>query len=175
MMSIKKTECPLLQKGVKRTRKTVTLETKMLVIRKMEAGEKCANVCSSLGLLPATVSTIMAGAEKIKQSAQKTTKLRASNVSYTRNFNIEKLEQLLIIWVDDLNKKRIPVTQSAIAAKAGRLLDELQQKEGGNETFAASKGWSARFKHRSQIHCIKISGGAASADIEATRAFIAEF
>ena len=88
MMSIKKTDCPLLQKGVKRARKTVTLETKMLVIRKIEAGKKCANVCSSLGLALTTVSTIMANAGKIKQSPQKTTKLSASNVSYTINFNI---------------------------------------------------------------------------------------
>jgi len=53
-------------------------------------------------MTPATVSTIMADAEKIKQSAQKTTKLRASNVSCTRNFNIEKMEQLLTLWVVDL-------------------------------------------------------------------------
>jgi len=38
----------------------------MLVIRKMEAGRKRGNVCSSLGLAPATVSTIMGNAEKIK-------------------------------------------------------------------------------------------------------------
>ena len=74
---------------MKKTRNTVTLETKILVFRKMEAGEKCANVCSSFGLSPATVSTVMANAGKIKQSAQKTTKLRASNVSYARNFNIK--------------------------------------------------------------------------------------
>ena len=104
MTSIKKTKYPLLKKGTKRTRKTVTLETKILVIRKLEAGEKRANVCSSLGLAPATVSTVMANAEKIKQSAQKTTKLRASNVSYTRNFNI-KMEKLLNLWVDDLKQK----------------------------------------------------------------------
>ena len=107
--------------------------------------------------------------------AQKTTKLPASNVSYTRNFNIEKMEQLLTLWVDDLNQKRIPLTQRAIAAKARSLFDEIQQKEGGNETFAASKGWFVRFKQRSQIHCIKISGEAASADIEATCTFTAEF
>ena len=81
MMSIKKTDCPLLQKGVKRTRNTVTSETKMLVIRKMEAGEERANVCSSLSLASATVSTVMVNAEKKKPLAQKTTKLRASNVS----------------------------------------------------------------------------------------------
>ena len=44
MRSIKKTDCPLLQKGVKRTRKIVSLETKMLVIRKIEAGKKRANL-----------------------------------------------------------------------------------------------------------------------------------
>ena len=44
MTSIKKTDCTLLQKGVKRTRKTLTLQTKMLVIRKMEAGEKRGNL-----------------------------------------------------------------------------------------------------------------------------------
>ena len=69
MMSIKKTDCPLLQKGVKRTKKSVTVKTKKLVIIKMEAGEKRANVCSSHGLAPATISTIMGNAEKIKQSA----------------------------------------------------------------------------------------------------------
>ena len=64
----------------------------------MEAGEKRADVCSSLGLAPAAVSTIMAKAEKLKQSAQKTKRkkknARASNVNYTRNFNIGKMEQL---------------------------------------------------------------------------------
>ena len=89
-----KTDYPVLQNGVKRTRKTVTLGIKMLVIKKMKAGKKRANICSSFGLAPATVSKIMAYAEKIKQSAQKIKKLRASNVRYTRNFKIEKMEQL---------------------------------------------------------------------------------
>ena len=93
MTTIKKADFPVLQKGVKIKRNAVTLETKVLVFRKMEAGEKRANVCSSLGLAPAAVRTVMANAEKIKQPAQKTTKLRAPNVSYTRNFNIEKMEQ----------------------------------------------------------------------------------
>jgi hypothetical protein len=75
----------------------------MLMIRKMDAGKKRANSCSSFGLTPATVLTIKANAKKIKPSAHKTTKLCASNVSYTRNFNTEKMEQLLTLWVDDLN------------------------------------------------------------------------
>ena len=61
--SIKNADCPLLQKGVIRTWKTVTLETKMLVIRKMEAGEKHVNVCSSLGLAPAAVTFFLVSSE----------------------------------------------------------------------------------------------------------------
>jgi len=41
----------------------------------MEAGEKHANICSSLGFAQPTVSTIMANAEKIKRSAQKNYKI----------------------------------------------------------------------------------------------------
>jgi len=174
MMSVKKTDCPLLQIGVKRTWKTVTLETKMLVNRKMEAGEKCANVCRSLGLAAATVSTILANDEKIKHSTQKTQKLRPSNVSYTRNFHIEKMRQLPTLWVDDLNQKK---NSSHSACYCCKGLDSFWR----NSTKRRWKRdiqckWFARFKQRSQIHCIKISGEAASAaDIEATRAFTAEF
>jgi len=41
------------------------------VIRKTESGEKRGNICSSLSLTPATVSTIMANVGKINQLAQK--------------------------------------------------------------------------------------------------------
>ena len=54
------------------------------------------------------------------------------------------------------------------------LFDEIQQNDCVKETFTAGKGWFASFKQRSQIRCIKISGEAASADIEATRAFTTE-
>ena len=55
-------------KQVRKERGRLPLETKMLVIRKMEAGKKRAIVGSSLGLAPTTVSTTMAYAEKIKHS-----------------------------------------------------------------------------------------------------------
>ena len=59
MTSTRKTGFPLLQKGVKRTRRTVPLETKILVFRKMEAGEKRANDCS----YPATVTFFLKSSE----------------------------------------------------------------------------------------------------------------
>jgi len=89
----------------------------------MEAGEK-HNVCSCLDLASAIVSTIMANTEKMQHSAQKTTKLHKSNVSYTRNFSIEKMEQLLTVWVDDLNQKKNSSHSVCYCCKARSLFDE---------------------------------------------------
>lgn len=146
------------QSVAKRARKSISLDTKMSVIRRMEAGETRPTVCHALNLAPATVSTIMANAKKIKESVQKTTKFCATYVSYSRSSTMEKMEHLLSLWMYDLNQQQIPLTQSCIASKAKTLFGEIQQKEGGNETFAASKGWFARFKKRSQIYNVKITG-----------------
>jgi len=59
--SIKKTDCPLLQKELKRTRKTVTLEAKMLGYCINNYGERWKN----------------------KTIGTETTKLRPSNISCT--------------------------------------------------------------------------------------------
>jgi hypothetical protein len=140
MLSIKKTAYPLLQKGVNRTRKNATSETKMLVIGKMEAGEKCANVYSSLGLALVTVSTVMANTEKIKQLAQKTTKLPKSNVSYTRNFNVENMELLLTLCVDDLNQKRIPFNMLFLK-RLGLFLMKFNEKKVETRHSVRAKRW----------------------------------
>ena len=71
----------------------------------------------------------MAIAEIIQQSAQKTTKLRTSNKSYTGNFNMEKNKFKIVNTMGlDLNPKIIPLTQRAIVAKAKSLFDEIRQK-----------------------------------------------
>ena len=101
----------------------------MSVIRKMESGEKRSNICSSFGWALATVSTIMGNTEKIKHSAQKTTKSRASNVSYTRNFNTEKMEQLLTLWVDNLNKKEFLSLNMLLLQWLGVFLMKINKEE----------------------------------------------
>jgi len=75
MTSITNTECPVLQTRVKMTRKAVTLDTKMLVIRKTEGGEKRANLvlqreygsnCDNMDILIEEINEIteVAGVDK---------------------------------------------------------------------------------------------------------------
>jgi RecA-family ATPase len=69
----------------------------------MEAGEKRANVCSSLGLAPATVLTITANAKKMRKTIG-TANYKTAPIKYKiiRNFNVEKMEQLPAVLVVEL-------------------------------------------------------------------------
>jgi hypothetical protein len=110
---------------VKRTSKTVTLENKTLVIRKMEVGKIGAIVCHSLSSAQATVSTVVVNAEKIKQSAPKITKLHMSNVSYNRK---EKMEQLHYRLMTEI-KKEIFSLSVLLLQKFGVFLMKFNKKK----------------------------------------------
>ncbi|XP_018430489.1 PREDICTED: tigger transposable element-derived protein 1-like [Nanorana parkeri] len=159
----------------KKERRSITLEKKMEVVRRMEDGETRSNVCRIMKLPPSTVSTIIRNADKIKASIQHATPVSAAQTRYSRSKLLEKMEKLLSLWVHDLNKKNIPTTQAVITEKAKSIFEDLKKKEGGDETFLASKGWFMRFKSRTKCPSVKVTGEAASADAEAAAAFPAEF
>ena len=70
----------------------------------MEDGQTHSNVCRSMKLRPSAVSTIMKTADKIEQSMQHAMTVSAIQVSYGRSILLEKMEKLLSLWADDLNK-----------------------------------------------------------------------
>jgi len=159
----------------KKARQSISLETKMEVIRRMEDGQTRPNVCRCLSLPPSTVTTIMTNSVKIKHSVQQSTGVSVKHVSYSRGMIFEKMEKLLALWVDDANKKNIPLTQAAITEKAKSIFCHLKQTHGGEQIFSGSKGWFMRFKTRSNCHSVKFCGEAASADLVAAAEFPKEF
>ncbi|XP_053572819.1 tigger transposable element-derived protein 1-like [Bombina bombina] len=159
----------------KKERRSITLQKKMEVIRRMEGGETRANVCRNMKLPPSTVTTIIKNADKIKESVKHSTPVSAAQTRYTRCKLLEKMEKLLSLWVDDLNTKNIPMTQAVITDKAKSIFEELKKKEGGDENFLGSKGWFMRFKSRNKFRSVKLTGEATSADAEAAAAFPAKF
>jgi hypothetical protein len=120
----------------------------------MENGKKRVNVCSSLGLASATVSTFMVHAEKIKPSAQKFMNLPSSNVRYTRNFNIEKIEPLLILWVDDLNQKEFLSLSVILLQKTGSFWTKFNKKRSWKQDFHSQQKMvcNVQAKHANSLH-----------------------
>lgn len=177
-MSGKRTGTTVHATGAKKIRKAITLEVKLDVLRRLEAGEKNNEIVKALGLAASTVCTIKNNQDKIKSSVQRVTSLTAKNISKQRSVVMEDMERMLSVWIDHQSQRNIAISTTIIQQKAKSLHQYLIMKNGEgsqSEQFLASKGWFDRFKKRHSLHNIKMSGEAASADVEAAKNYPAEF
>ncbi|XP_060616289.2 zinc finger protein 436-like [Anolis sagrei] len=154
--------------GMLKKRRSISLATKMEIIRRVEAGERKSRVAQSLGLAQSTLKTILNQSDKIKSSVQNCSAVTVGILTRTRHSVIEKMERLLSIWVEEMRQHRVPVSQLAIQHKALSLFHQLKaQGHGGTtETFVASRGWFHKFKKRARIHSVRFIGEGPSADIQ---------
>ncbi|XP_038662858.1 F-box/LRR-repeat protein 8 isoform X2 [Scyliorhinus canicula] len=155
--------------AAKKTRKTITLEIKLEVLKRFEAGERAVAIGRALGLPPTTVRTIRGNTAKIKQSAQSVAPFSAGRISRTRSSIMENMERLLEVWIKDQNQRNVPLSLVVIQTKAKSFFNDLQNEQGGSsqlESFSASRGWFERFKKRSCLHNIKVTSEAAIAAVD---------
>ena len=78
----------------------------------------------------------------------------------------------LSIWIDDKIERNMPLSQAIIMEKAIRIFNHIQAEASDiSETFVACRGWFNRFKHRNNLHKIKVTGEAESGDTKAATEF----
>lgn len=77
-------------KNKKRSRKSVTLETKLEVLRHTEAGEKIVQICKATGLAKSIIQTIRNRKEEIKTHSLSAASLSASKLTCQRSSIMEK-------------------------------------------------------------------------------------
>ena len=156
----------------KATRKSISLETKMQVIRRLDSGEHQSQINAALNLATSTIRTILKNKEKILSSATATTSSSATRITRSRNNIIEEMEKRLSICIDNEIERNMPLSQSIIMEKARRIFNYIQAEASDiSETFVASLGWFNRFKHQSNLCNIKITREAASGDTKAAAEF----
>lgn len=84
---------------------------------------------------------------------------------------IEEMEKHLAIWMEDCFQKCKPQSLMMIQEKALSLFKDIKADSDEDVTFNASHGWLSRFKVRNNLHNVKVTGEAASADIKAAKEF----
>lgn len=159
-----------------RKRKILTLEVKLAIVKAIENGEKLSVLARRHNINESSIRRIKLNAEKIKSSVACSTPLSSKTTKKIRNSVIEKTEKLLSLWIEDQNQKRMAISSGIIRSKALSIFDHLKKEEqsssnSGDLQFSASKGWFERFKRRQNLHNIKLTGEAASADTVAASAF----
>lgn len=158
----------------KKQRKSLSLEMKIKILKKMENRGKASEVGRQFGLSESTVRTIVKNRDKIMRSSEYGTPASAKKITRTRPAILEKMEHMLGVWIEDMNKKDAPMSQDIICAKAISLYGNLKQQEGESSSapsFVASNGWFEKLKRRLNLHNIRITGEAASADTAAASEF----
>ncbi|KAM4045527.1 tigger transposable element-derived protein 1-like [Anomaloglossus baeobatrachus] len=152
-------------------RKAITMEVKVDIIRRSDKGETPTEIGRSLGLNRSTVATIIKDKDRILEHVKGSAPMKATVITKQRSGLIIDMERLLVLWLEDQNQRRIPVSLMVIQEMARQLFETLKRQKGEGSEFVASRGWFKRFKDRANFHNIKVQGEAASADEKAATEF----
>ncbi|XP_059839905.1 tigger transposable element-derived protein 1-like [Hypanus sabinus] len=169
--------CPKVLEKPKRARKGVTLSVKLDIIKRLDRGERNKDIVRALNLPASTIRTIYTQRERILKAAD-VGSASSKVVSFSRHPVMDKMESLLLEWIDGCRKCGVPLSYLTLKEKSVSLFNKLKQKalDDGDESvakveFKGSHGWFDRFLRRGQLHSLKVTGESASADTEAAEKF----
>lgn len=135
----------------------MTIAEKLQILKLIEKGETIASIARKFKVNESTIRSIRDNKEKIKNSSANLGQ-HAKFVKIIRGNHIEKTEEMLMLWMQDLIHKKIPVSTLAIRNQATTFHAHLNEKYGKDEIFRASKGWFENFKTRYSLHSLKFTG-----------------
>ncbi|XP_064090764.1 tigger transposable element-derived protein 1-like [Macrobrachium nipponense] len=173
-MSAKRKLCLSTPQHAKKERKAIDLDTKMTVIKQFEEGKKVNVIARDMKLSHSTVSTILKDKERIRDAVKGSAPMRSTVITIQRTGPIHEMEKLLHVWMEDQIQKRTPLSLFTVQMKARSLFQTLKERAGVEykQEFLASVGWFKRFKKRFQLHSVRVTGEAASADEEGASKFV---
>lgn len=146
----------------KRKRKVLTLHEKMTILKQIEQGRKYASLAREYNLNESSIRTIKKCESKIQASVRLLSNPKTVKSTHItrRDCIMEQMEHLLNIWIDDQEKKNVPLTSTMIRNEALSIYERLksQRPECDNveSSFCASKGWFYKFKKRAKLHCLAL-------------------
>jgi hypothetical protein len=137
----------------------IDLETKLKLIKDYEGGKSVMVIARQSGMSHSTIATILKNKNKVTEALKGSASLKATRLTKIREGPISDMEKLLITWIEEQTRERVPLTTMMITAKAKSLFAMLKEKAGPNYNveFAASSGWFKRFKNRYSLHNVKVS------------------
>lgn len=134
-------------------RKAFSIEDKIRIIKRIEAGTNQAEVCKDLSLAKSTVSTIWKNRHAIVSAHEK----NMDSSKKLRKAEKENVEEALLKWFTIQRDRNLTVTGAMLQAKANEFAEKFEEK-----AFVCSNGWLDRFKKRNCISCGKVVGEEAS-------------
>jgi len=102
---------------MKRPRTSLTLEAKLDIAERLERGQTAASLGRLCYVNESSICTIRKSAEKIRSSIAHSCSPAAKKSLRVRNPLLEKMEMILLTWMEDQKGKKMTVNTTAIRAK----------------------------------------------------------
>ncbi|CAM4542622.1 unnamed protein product [Caretta caretta] len=160
----------------KKQRSISTLEEKLAVLDLLRDGMTVSNVACKYGHNESSIPAIKIREREIHQAVASSAPITAKVTTQVRDKTLVKTEKALNLWLEDMNRKRIPIDGNTLREKALSLyaLFKPPAEEGqpsDEKEFKASHGWLNSFRNRFNLKNVQTSGEAASANEEAAKAY----
>lgn len=127
------------------------LEQKVSVLERLDEGETITEIAEDLGVHESTIRSIKKTRLKIMNVYKASMSSIGASSSSSRKSSInEKIEKRLLNWINDLKRRKIPMSGAMIQKKALMIQMNISQEEGSSssQTFMPTKDWLNRFKKR---------------------------
>ncbi|XP_065756244.1 tigger transposable element-derived protein 1-like [Phocoena phocoena] len=153
---------------------TIMVETKVKIIERVEQGKKTVDVACFYNMNHSTIGTILKNKDKIMEHVKSAVPMMLTIILMKCIKVMEEMEKLFRVWMQDQHQHRVSLSLMLIQEKAKRIYEDLKNKhseESEGTSFNASHGWFHWFKARANLHNVKVSGEAVSADMVAAQEF----
>lgn len=121
------------QTAVHRKRKAITFKMKLDIIQRHEKGEAPSHIGSVFGHSRSTVGTIIKDKQRILEHVTASAPLQSTLHTKKRSDLIEKMESMLVRWLEDQGSRHIPV--SLIRDKALSFYEQLKSSENASDVL----------------------------------------
>lgn len=135
------------------------LEQKVSVLERLDEGETITEIAEDLGVHESTIRSIKKTRLKIMNVYKASMSSIGASSSSSRKSSInEKIEKRLLNWINDLKRRKIPMSGAMIQKKALMIQMNISQEEGSSssQTFMPTKDWLNRFKKRHNMEKVSI-------------------
>lgn len=147
----------------------VSMEDKLLALKRLDKGESVKKIAVELGVGKSTIGDWKKNRTNIEQWCSKQASGSGMKVRKTmKKSDHPAVEEALFLWHEHLRGKGLPVTGPLLHEKALKFKLEI---EGESGEFTASDGWIDRWKKRYGVRQVTISGESLSANKEAVPRF----
>ena len=139
----------------------MTLSEKIVVLDKLRSGMSYAACAREYGLNESSVRTIKKCEKDIRHAVTHCAPVSAKVAHHIRNTALNQMEKGLNVWIEDLNRRHVPLDSLGIREKAKKMYNYFSEKYEEKRPFVASKGWFDKFKKRFALHNLRITGESA--------------